>query len=298
MPRGLVRKALRAKNTSMRKPPIAGFVFLGALIIGLLASGCSTRAATSGSSVSAAASQPSTVALAAPRAMPTGSYGALVRYGRDIIEHTPQLMPANVGAGMSCEACHIAAGTKPYAAPFVGIYAEFPQWSARAKRFISIQDRIAECFLYSLNGRPPAYTSREMEALTAYIAWLSTGQPVGTKVAGSALERVTPPHPADPRAGAVVFAQRCETCHGADGAGRGGAFPPLWGAKSFNASAGMSRLPGMAGFIRYNMPYGSPPNTLTAQQAYDVAAFVLSHQRPHFQGNRSIAFPAHPAKFF
>jgi cytochrome c len=54
----------------------------------------------------------------------------------------------------------------------------------------------------------------------------------------------------------------------------------------------------MAGFIRYNMPYGSPPNTLSAQQAYDVAAFVLSHQRPHFQGNRPIAFPPLPAKDF
>jgi thiosulfate dehydrogenase len=283
---------------TMRKLPITAFVFLGALIIGLLASGWSARAAASGSSASAAASQPPTVALAAPRAMPTGSYGSLVRYGRDIIEHTPQLMPKNVGAGMSCEACHINAGTKPKAAPFVGIFAEFPQWSPRAKRFISIQDRIAECFLYSVNGRPPAYTSREMEALTAYIAWLSSGQPVGSKVAGSALERVTPAHAPDPHAGAVVFAQRCETCHGADGAGRGGAFPPLWGAKSFNDGAGMNKLAGLAGFIRYNMPYGSPPNTLSAQQAYDVAAYVLSHQRPHFQGNRVIAFPPHPAKFF
>jgi thiosulfate dehydrogenase len=221
-----------------------------------------------------------------------------VRYGRDIIERTPQLMPANVAVGMSCESCHIGAGTKPHAAPLVGIYAEFPQWSPRAKRVISIQDRIAECFLYSMNGRPPAYTSREMEALTAYIAWLSTGQPVGTKVAGSPLEHVTPAHAADPHAGAVVFAQRCESCHGADGAGRGGTFPPLWGAKSFNNDAGLNRLPAMAGFVRYNMPYGSPPNTLSPQQAYDVAAFVLSHPRPHFQGNRPIAFPPVPAQDF
>jgi thiosulfate dehydrogenase len=279
------------EDEAMRKLRSAAFVYLGALIVGLLASGWSARAAASGAA-------PATVALTAPRAMPTGSYGQLVRYGRDIMQHTPQLMPANVGAGMSCEACHMNAGTKPNAAPLIGIYANFPQWSPRSKRFISLQDRIAECFLYSENGRPPAYTSREMEALTAYIAWLSTGQPVGTKVAGKPLEHVTPAHPADSRAGAVVFAQRCETCHGADGAGRGGAFPPLWGAKSFNDGAGMGLLPAMAGFIRYNMPYGSPPNTLSAQQASDVAAFVISQKRPHFQGNRMIAFPAHPAKYF
>jgi thiosulfate dehydrogenase len=274
----------------MRKLPIAGVIFLGTVIAGLLTSAWSGKAT--------AAPAPATIAMDAPRPMPTGSYGELVRYGRDIIQHTPQIMPANVGAGMSCEACHMNAGTKANAAPFTGIYAEFPQWSPRAKRFISIQDRIAECFFYSENGRSPAYTSREMEALTAYIAWLSTGQPVGTKVTGRPLERVTPEHAPDPHAGAVVFAQSCESCHGADGAGRGGAFPPLWGAKSFNDGAGLGKLPAMAGFIRYNMPYGSKPNTLTAQQASDVAAYIISHPRPHFQGNRVIAFPAHPAKFF
>jgi cytochrome c len=54
----------------------------------------------------------------------------------------------------------------------------------------------------------------------------------------------------------------------------------------------------MAEFVRYNMPFGSPPNTLTPQQAYDVAAFVLSHPRPTFRKNRLIAFPAIPARTF
>jgi cytochrome c len=35
-----------------------------------------------------------------------------------------------------------------------------------------------------MNGMPPAYNSREMEALVAYIAWLSRGQPVVRVVTG------------------------------------------------------------------------------------------------------------------
>jgi cytochrome c len=70
---------------------------------------------------------------------------------------------------------------------------------------------------------------------------------------------------------------------------------PLWGAKSFNSGAGMHRLATMAAFVRYDMPYGSPPNTLSAQQAYDVSAFVLSHARPMFSATRPISFPAQPA---
>ncbi|HTJ26735.1 MAG TPA: c-type cytochrome [Candidatus Limnocylindria bacterium] len=262
----------------MRKLPLAAVVFLGALSAALLISGWS--------------------APAAGAALPSGPYGTLIQYGRDLIERTPQLMPGNVGAAMSCEACHNAAGTRAHAGSLVGLYAEFPQWNPRAKRFISLQDRIAECFLYSENGRPPAYTSREMEAITAYIAWLSNGRPVGRRVVGYGLEKFTPPHPADPQHGAQVYAQRCETCHGADGAGRNGAFPPLWGTRSFNDGAGMSHVPMMAGFVRYAMPYGAKPNTLTPQEAYDVAAFVLSHPRPHFDGARAVGFPPIPAKDF
>lgn len=190
------------------------------------------------------------------------------------------------------------AGTKPHGGSLVGVYAEFPQWNKRSKRFIALQDRLAECFLYSMNGRPPAYTSREMEALTAYIAFLSKGQPVGTKPNGYAFEEFNPDHKPDPHAGSAIYAKSCEACHGSDGNGRAGQFPPLWGAGSFNDGAGMHRLATMAEFVRYNMPYGAAPNTLTAQEAYDVAAFVLGHPRPHFDKHRTIAFPALRADFF
>lgn len=243
------------------------------------------------------ASAVSDAASATPQPIPTGAYGALVQYGRDIIEDTRKDMPTNVTAGMSCEACHMSAGTKPHGGSFVGIYAEFPQWNKRAKRFIALQDRLAECFLYSMNGRPPAYTSREMEALTAYIAFLSKGQPLGTKRNGYAYEQFEPNHKPDAHAGASVYAQRCSACHGADGAGVG-TFPPLWGSKSFNDGAGMHRLNTMAEFVRYNMPHGSPPNTLSKQEAYDVSAFVLGHSRPKFNKNRVITFPPVPARLF
>ena len=32
------------------------------------------------------------------------------------------------------------------------MYGRFPQWNSRAHRVIALQDRIAECFLYSMNG--------------------------------------------------------------------------------------------------------------------------------------------------
>jgi thiosulfate dehydrogenase len=56
-------------------------------------------------------------------------------------------------------------------------------------------------------------------------------------------------------------------------------FPPLWGDDSYNAGAGMHRVETAAAFIKANMPLGQP-NTLTDQQAWDVAALINSKPRP------------------
>ena len=50
----------------------------------------------------------------------------------------------------------------------------FPS-EVRARRFITLQDRLGEGFLYSMNGRPPASTSREMIAMVAYLAFIWRG---------------------------------------------------------------------------------------------------------------------------
>ena len=83
------------------------------------------------------------------------------------------------GNNLACSDCHLEAGTKKFGLPVFGLYGDFPQWNRRAHRVIALQDRIAECFLYSMNGRPPAYDSKAMIAIVAYISWLSRGVPVG-----------------------------------------------------------------------------------------------------------------------
>jgi thiosulfate dehydrogenase len=230
-------------------------------------------------------------------AHPAEDEAALIADGKNIFEQTRTYAGAYVGAGMSCESCHISAGTKAHGLSLVGVYATFPQYNARANRFIALQDRIAECFFYSMNGTPPAYDSREMIALTAYLVSISRGTVVGEKAPGQGLITFDAPHTPSVENGATVYAAKCLACHGADGDG-GTAFPPLWGKRSFNAGAGMHRLGTMAAFVRYNMPYGSPPNTLTAQEAYDVSAFVLSHPRPSFDGSRVVSFPDRTASFY
>jgi thiosulfate dehydrogenase len=72
-------------------------------------------------------------------------------------------------------------------------------------------------------------------------------------------------------------------CHGGNGEGTKVdgrfAFPPLWGNDSYNGGAGMSRVETAAAFIHANMPLGKP-RSLSVQDAWDVAQFVDSHDRP------------------
>jgi thiosulfate dehydrogenase len=252
------------------------------LALAAVLSGCSSRAP----------------ALYDPRALPTGPVGDSIAYGYAIIVKTHHLMKPYVRADLACADCHIAAGTKPRGGSFIGTYARFPQWNKRARRVIALQDRIAECFLYSMNGRAPAYSSKAMIAIVSYIAWLSRNTPVGAKLPAS--DRYVEPLPsALPSAarGGAVYGQRCAKCHGLDGQGVPGTYPPLWGARSFNDGAGMAHIDRMTGFVRYNMPYDSP-GSLSLAQAYDVAAFVLRHARPHFRKNALVLMRPLPAKYF
>jgi thiosulfate dehydrogenase len=232
------------------------------------------------------------------RALPNGPVGASIAYGHAIVVNTQRLMRGYVRSDMSCSACHVGAGTQPRGGSFVGLYGRFPQWNKRAHRVIALQDRIAECFLYSMNGRAPAYSSRPMIAIVAYIAWLSRGTPVGA--AQPQNDRYVVPLPDGQPSlahGEQIYAAKCSACHQPNGGGISGIYPPLWGKRSFNRGAGMAKLDRMTGFVRYNMP-ANAPGSLSLLQAYDVAAFVLSHSRPSFRKNDLVLEPPLHAKYF
>lgn len=245
----------------------------------------------------APASGPQTAAYD-PSALPTGPPGEAIRYGRELILHTRKYLKPYITSNMDCAACHVDAGTKARGGTFVGIAAQFPQWNKRAKRMITLQDRLAECFLYSMNGHPPAYSSRETIAMVAYITYLSRGTRIGAKPDPHVrLSQFDPPKKPSAARGQQLYAQKCSSCHAADGSGTGDVYPPLWGAKSFNGGAGMHRLWTMAAFVRYNMPQNAP-GSLSDQEAYDVSAYVLSHARPKFDKNKTVTFPDRPAGYF
>jgi thiosulfate dehydrogenase len=207
---------------------------------------------------------------------------ASVRRGRALIHSTRDSLPSMVTASLSCSNCHIADGTQKDGMPLVGAYARFPQYRARSAKVDLIEDRINDCFVRSMNGKPLPPKSAEMRDMVAYLAFLSRGFPVGAEMEGQGTPALDAKLKGDTTRGQAVFAANCTRCHGVDGHGTPAA-PPLWGPKSFNIGAGMARLQNAARFIHQMMPRDKP-GTLTPQQAFDVASYVVSRPRPDFPG--------------
>ncbi len=229
------------------------------------------RAVAGGSPAPAAA--PGVVPLRPPplSAIPGGPLGASIRRGRAILLATRDSLPGHVGNGLRCVSCHLDEGRRAWSSPWAGVYGQFPQYRSRGARVITLEERINGCFQRSMSGKALAVDDPAMRDIVSYIAWLSTGVPVGARVEGQGLRKL-PALEADTAAGARTFATVCARCHGPEGQGTELA-PPLWGPRSFNIGAGMARPRTAAGFIRANMPFDHP-GTLSDQQAVDVAAFV------------------------
>lgn len=244
--------------------------------------------------------------------LPDDKYGRLVREGKSLVEHTYRHIGPRAadpgkryaGNNLACASCHVDAGTKKFGNPFVGTFADYPQYRPREHDIQTIEERVNGCMERSMNGRALPVDSREMKAIVTYLKFLSSGVPVGKEVAGRGMPRIELiGRAADPAKGRAVYEQACVACHGADGQGLadaatgGYAFPPLWGPDSYNDGAGMARVIMAARFIRYNMPKGVTHDkpALTAEQAFDVAAYINGQERPR-KANLDADFPARTNK--
>lgn len=231
----------------------------------------------------------------------------IIKYGYELFQNTPQYIgpdngnseKAYSGNRLSCNNCHLLAGTKPYAAPLIGVINRFPQYRGREDVIGTIEERINGCFERSMNGRMMPTESDEMTALVSYLKWLNRYAPEDGKIEGQGFAKIIIPNrPINLDNGKKVFDNVCFKCHGNEGKGTVSAngftyeFPPLWGDDSYNNGAGMNRVITSAQFIKANMPFDITYEELklTDEEAYDVAGYINQMQRPTKQ-NLAIDFP-------
>ncbi len=231
--------------------------------------------------------------------LPPGEEGAKIKYGYILIKETssnigPLAKNENMryaGNNLSCNNCHLGAGRKIGSGSFVGVYNRFPQQRWRENKMGTLAERINGCMERSMNGRVMDENSEEMQAMIAYMKWLSEDvPPEREKTYKGYLPVEIPEYKADTTIGKALYQQHCLVCHQANGEGvaipgnefTGYLYPPLAGPDSYNNGAGMTRVLTAAQFIKWNMPFGASYENpiLTDEQAYHIAAYINSFDRP------------------
>ena len=218
----------------------------------------------------------------------------LVKYGKELIAHTseylgPKGSVLQTSNGMNCQNCHLNAGTQPWGNNYFAVQANYPKFRERSGSVENQIKRVNDCFERSLNGKALDSTSREMKAILAYIKWVGSDVPKKTTPRGAGIFKIKGLKRAnDPEKGRIVYEQKCQSCHQANGEGllaengKSYTYPPLWGKNSYNHGAGLYRISNFAGYVKYNMPLGATYERpqLTDEEAWDLAAFVNSQPRP------------------
>lgn len=228
--------------------------------------------------------------------------GEMARYGEKLIKNTYDYFyegDVKIGNRLACTSCHLNGGTKAFAAPYVGISNVFPTYIGRENKVESLEERVNGCFERSMNGRAIPENSKEMRAIVTYIKNISINTVNKGRLTGQGFVKMDIPNrAANLKHGQLVFEGKCTSCHGKDGqglpqtTGKGYQYPPLWGKDSYNDGAGMARLLTATRFIKANMPLGSTYDAplLTDDEAYDVAAYINSFDRPH-KANKEQDYP-------
>lgn len=231
----------------------------------------------------------------APTQYPPGELGRMVKLGEDIINNTNThpLTKDFVGNKLQCKSCHLQAGKTKALGTFIGTASSFPAYSKREQTVQTLQDRINNCFMRSMNGTRPIIDTEASIAMATYITWLSEGLTIGLnpkKPVGKFYTDIWPmkkrfapllkkANHDNYKNGKKLYAEKCASCHGPDGQGIA-QFPPVWGSGSFNTGAGLSKPVKMAAWMKYNMPFGKAD--LSDAEVVDITLYVVAQPRDDF----------------
>ncbi|MEJ2214697.1 MAG: c-type cytochrome [Gammaproteobacteria bacterium] len=220
----------------------------------------------------------------AMESIPDDRYGGDVDLGFKIFTQTRKYAGRYSGNNLKCSSCHLDSGRKPNAAPLWAAYGMYPAYRKKNDQNNTLEERIQQCFRFSLDGFAPALDAPEIKALVSYAHFLARGIPVGIDLPGRGYPQIVDTgFDPSPSRGENIYQQKCVECHGQNGEGilseEQVIFPPLWGLQSYNKGAGFFQNNLLAGFIRANMPLGQDWS-LTDQEALDLAAYINLQIRP------------------
>jgi thiosulfate dehydrogenase len=215
-------------------------------------------------------------------------------------------------AATACSSCHFTGGHVPFGTPVYQSPSKYKPdpvtglgpYFGPMGYYRDLEDSVIDCFRNCMNAeRSPAKDDPVMRDLVAYIEWVADGikDPAMREnwrllpsEAGPGLPVISglADMRANPRRGERLYEDRCAKCHDKDAPGAGEyrtdegrpRTPALWGDRDGHSRAAAFYRNGVLGaYIQTHMPYGKA-NTLSAQQALDLAAYVNAPDKPRPDG--------------
>ncbi|MDA8363605.1 MAG: cytochrome C [Gammaproteobacteria bacterium] len=119
---------------------------------------------------------------------PAAGLQAAVNHGRNLFEHGTFGSSRRMhGAPVTCSTCHmgggLVAGRLPNGKPLpslVNAAAIFPRYNPNLHRVVTLEMQIQHCIKGGLGGNPPAFGSKPMVDMVAYLHSIAKGQPVNS----------------------------------------------------------------------------------------------------------------------
>ncbi len=177
----------------------------------------------------------------------------LVTRGFQVMMTTKAYCGDNCGKILNCTNCHFCGGAtmggRNGGISLVGVSKVYPKMMPNGKQ-MTLEQRINGCFLRSLNGRALPDGSPHMEAMLAYLDWISQGVDEMPKDSWLGLKELKSDHVPDPE----KWDEKC-LLKSAPSAMAPMArptkklrlkLPTAVGQPSFNSAAGMNKLPTIA----------------------------------------------------
>lgn len=208
--------------------------------------------------------------------IPRNALGSAIRRGRAIAIATRDSLRLDRSSALRCTSCHLDAGTTRGALPWVGAYAKYPRIDARGG-VLTVHERINVCLRRNLRTEPMRPDDPRMEAMVAYIAFLSRGVRLGGRVEGQGDDTVTVVA-GNAGKGSAVWTATCASCHGTHGQGTRNA-GPVWGRRSFTATSELANWQTLTGFLGGHMTGQNRRKLLSEEDVANVTSFILRQVR-------------------
>lgn len=105
-------------------------------------------------------------------------FGSMIKLGEAIFTDTRTHAGAFVGNSLRCSNCHLNAGRLANSASLAQAYVAYPAYRAKNHHVNTFEERLQDCFRYSMNGTAPPAGNKVLTALTVYAFFLARNAPI------------------------------------------------------------------------------------------------------------------------